>query len=185
MRRPTIYEFLNNLTTITGEKTIVRPKRIQDAINEYYWRQDEELSRLDASLPVTSTLQEYIHWYADDHGYSNNSCILAVDTLDGKHIGNFGCFNINDIDKEMEIGIVIGEKDYWNQGYGLDVVQTMLKELFDKTWVERIYLKTLNWNTRAQKCFRKCGFIQCAKMMRGEHTFVVMEIRRQKECRNN
>ena len=138
MRRPTIYEFLNNIAIVTGEIIKIRHKRLQDAINEYLWRQDEELSRLDASTPLTGSFQEYIHWYAEDNGYTNNACVLAIETMDGIHIGNFGCFNIDDINKQLEIGIMIGNKNYWNRGYGVDALNTMVSQLFDKTHTERI-----------------------------------------------
>jgi RimJ/RimL family protein N-acetyltransferase len=179
LRRPTIYEFLNNIATLTGEKIKIRHKRLQDAANEYLWRQDEELSRLDASTPLTGSFQEYIHWYAEDHGYTNNACVLAIETADGIHIGNFGCFNIDDINKQLEIGIMIGDKNYWNRGYGMDALNTMVSQLFDKTHTERILLKTLDWNVRAQKCFEKCGFSSCGKLVRGEYNFILMELKRQ------
>ena len=179
MRRPTIYEFLNNLSPIVGAKIRIRHKRLQDAINEYLWRQDDELSRLDASTPLTGSFQEYIHWYAEDNGYSNDSCILAIETFDGIHIGNFGCFSIDDINKKMEIGIMIGNKSYWNHGFGMDAINTMVSQLFNNTHVEKITLKTLDWNVRAQKCFEKCGFHPCGKLLRGDHNFVLMEIKRQ------
>ena len=178
MRKPTILEFLTNTPIINGSKIKLRQKCIQDAVNEYHWRKDDELCRLDASTPIAGSFQEYIHWYSDDHGYSNNARLLSIETLDGDHIGNCGCFHIDDVEKELEIGILIGEKDYWDQGYGMDVVKTLIDTIFENTYAHRIYLKTLNWNTRAQKCFQKCGFSVAGKIINGEHTFFVMEIKR-------
>lgn len=185
MRRPTIYEFLNNINFIAGSKTRIRHRRLQDAINEYHWRQDDELSRLDASKPLSGSFQEYIHWYANEQGYSNNSCILALETSDELHIGSFGCFNIDDVNKQLEIGIMIGNKNYWNHGYGMDAVHAMINQLFNNTHTERIALKTLDWNIRAQRCFEKCGFQPCCKLIKNEYNFVVMEIKRQAFIDNN
>ena len=50
--------------------------------------------------------------------------------------------------------------------------------VFNTTGLERIYLKTLNWNQRAQKCFRKCGFAKYGELTRGGYDFFLMEIRR-------
>jgi RimJ/RimL family protein N-acetyltransferase len=180
LRKPTIYEFLNNIAILSGDIVRIRHKRLQDAINEYLWRQDEELSRLDATTPLTGSFQEYIHWYAEDHGYANNSCVLAIETVDGIHIGNFGCFNIDDINKQLEVGIMIGNKSYWNRGYGMDALHTMVGQLFNNTHTERVLLKTLDWNVRAQKCFEKCGFTPCGKLLRGEYNFILMEMKRQR-----
>jgi RimJ/RimL family protein N-acetyltransferase len=178
LRRSTILEYLTTPPVMQGDKIRIRAKRLDDVVNEYNWRKDDELSRLDASAPVTGTLQEYINWYAGGLPQFDDCCLLAVETTDGKHIGNCGCFNIDDVLGEVELGIMIGEKSYWNQGYGEDVVTTLVNNLFSATTVQRIYLKTLDWNIRAQKCFEKCGFELRGTINRGDYIFKVMSIYR-------
>jgi RimJ/RimL family protein N-acetyltransferase len=178
LRRSSIFEFVTTMQPIDGEKTRLRQKRMQDAVNEYYWRKDDELCQLDAAKPTTSTFEEYIHWYAHDQGLANDSCVLAIETMDGKHIGSCGCFNIDDGRKELELGILIGEKEFWNQGYGYDAISTLISKLFNDTDLKRIYLKTLDWNIRAHKCFQKCGFREFDKLVQGGHRFLVMELKR-------
>jgi RimJ/RimL family protein N-acetyltransferase len=73
---------------------------------------------------------------------------------------------------------MVGEKEYWNQGYGTDAILTLLHYIFSNTNLERIYLKTLDWNKRAQKCFTKCGFRASSLLKIEEHTFIIMEIHR-------
>jgi RimJ/RimL family protein N-acetyltransferase len=38
-----------------------------------------------------------------------------------------------------------------------------------------VYLKTLDWNVRAQRAFERAGFRMCGRLRRGMNTFVVME----------
>lgn len=156
----------------------LRHKRYQDVANEYIWRKDDELCRLDATKPITATFEEFLKWNNHDQNFSENSFVLAIETMDGKHIGNCGCFNIDDGGKELELGILIGEKEFWNHGYGYDVISVLTDKLFDGTNLARIYLKTLDWNQRAHKCFRKCGFNECDKIVQGDHSFLVMELKR-------
>lgn len=178
MRKCTILEFLNATEVLNGNHVKLRQKHLQDAVQEYRWRQDAELCELDAAAPITGTFQEYVHWYAADGTESNSSYVLAIDTLKGKHIGNCGCFNIDDVHREVEIGIMIGEKSYWNHGYGEDVLKTLVHQLFQNTHVDRVYLKTLDWNLRAHRCFEKCGFKTCGRLNHDEHKFLLMEMRR-------
>jgi len=154
---------------------------MEDAVNEFHWRKDEELCRLDATTPLTGTFQEYIHWYTEDHYISPNSRILSVVTMSGDHIGSCGCFNIDDVARELELGILIGEKEYWGNGYGMDVICTMVDSIFVNTHAQRIYLRTLDWNYRAQNCFKKCGFTTCGRIIRGEHKFLLMELKKTPE----
>ncbi len=179
MRKCTVLEFLNTTEAVHGRRIRLRHKCIQDAVQEYRWRQDIELCELDAASPITATFQEYIHWYTAD-GTSSSSYVLAIETLNGRHIGNCGCFNIDDIRREVEIGIMIGEKSYWNHGYGEEVLRTLVQHLFENTHVDRIYLKTLDWNLRAHRCFEKCGFKSCGRLNHNDHKFLLMELRRPK-----
>ena len=74
---------------------------------------------------------------------------------------------------------MIGNRNYWDQGYGVDAVTNLLEVIFRLTGLNRIYLKTLVTNTRAQKCFAKCGFTPCGHLNRDGYNFVIMELNRQ------
>ena len=77
---------------------------------------------------------------------------FAVETLDGKHIGNCAYYGVNETKGEAELGIMIGDRDCWDKGYGADAVGTLLDYIFRRTNLKRIHLKTLDSNIRAQKC---------------------------------
>jgi len=163
-----------------GSKIKLRKKRLSDAFNDYIWQNDPELARLDASSTLDITFSQYIGEYAAElrSSPSRYDCWFAVDTLDGKHIGNCGYYSLNGIKREAELGIMIGDRNYWDRGYGADTVNAMLSYIFNETNLERIYLKTLESNSRAQRCFRKCGFTPCGSMVRGGYNFVLMEVNR-------
>ena len=59
-----------------------------------------------------------------------------------------------------ELGIFIGEKGSWSQGYGTDAVRTLLGYAFGPLGLRRVYLHSDVENHRAHQCFRKCGFRQ-------------------------
>jgi RimJ/RimL family protein N-acetyltransferase len=80
--------------------------------------------------------------------------------------------------REAEIGITIGLREYWSRGYGTDLLRTFVGYLFKELELNRIYLKTLDWNVRAQRCFEKAGFKRYGVSKRGEHNFILMDIRR-------
>lgn len=178
MRRPFISGSLTRLQTLTGNKVKLRPKRLQDAANDYSWRRDAELCRLDATTPISCSFEEFLGNYIEELRRPGLSYRFAIETLDGKHIGNCSFFNVDEVKSEAEMGIMIGDKSYWNQGYGADVIMTLLDYIFSQTKLKRICLKTLDWNIRAQKCFQKCGFVPYGQLAHGDHTFILMEINR-------
>jgi len=164
---------------LKGRKVVLRGKRLEDAANDYAWRCDDELARLDAALPLGTSFTSYLADYADELGCpSPRKCRFAIDSLEGKHIGNLMYYDIDEVTKEAELGIMIGDRDYWDQGDGTDAITTLLDHIFNTTRLERIYLHTLNWNIRAQRCFKKCGFVPCGRVRRYGGTFIRMEIYR-------
>jgi ribosomal-protein-alanine N-acetyltransferase len=175
LRRPSVFSVLTVPPVLIGKEAKLRPKRLQDAANDYSWRQDAELCRLDAATPLLCSFEEFLENYVEDLYRPNLSYRFAIETLDGRHIGNCSYFSIDETKKEAEMGIMIGDRAYWNRGYGADVILTSLNHIFSQTNLKRIYLKTLNWNIRAQKCFQKCGFAPCGQLIRGDHTFILME----------
>jgi len=164
---------------IIGSKIKLRDKRLADALDDYIWRTDPELAWLDAAPLLTTTFSTYLSDYADELRYPSPARHrFAVETLEGKHIGNCSYYNIDETKAEAELGIMIGNRDYWDMGYGTDTVTTLISYIFHQTNLKRIYLKTLDSNIRAQKCFKKCGFSLDGHMVRDGFSFKLMEINR-------
>lgn len=164
---------------IINSKVKLRKERLADARDNYSWQTDPELARLDAAPLLTITLAEYLVDYADELYYSplaNHR--FAIETLDGKHIGNCVYYNVDETEGEAELGIMIGNRDYWGKGYGTDAVTTLVGHIFRQTKLKRIHLKTLESNIRAQRCFEKCGFSKYGHSVTNGFQFVLMEITR-------
>ena len=112
-------------------------------------------------------------------GFSQGFQTLEIADESGRHIGNVMYYNIDAARDEAEIGIRIGERDYWSRGYGSDALETVARLLLASGEVRRLYLHTLDWNGRAQKAFQKAGFVVCGTSWRDGHNFIVMEMRRE------
>ena len=162
-----------------GEKVRVREKRVKDIQNEYSWRVDPELSRLDATRAMTMSYEDFFRYSKEEMQFPNyRSKRLAVETLGGVHIGNIMYYDLNMQNSQAELGIMIGDKDYWSSGYGTDTVNTLLRHLFTTLELDRVYLHTLSWNYRAQASFAKSGFKLVRNVKRGGQDFILMEVLR-------
>jgi len=162
-----------------GKKVRVREKRVEDIRNEYSWRVDPELSRLDATRPMTMSYEDFFRYSKEEMQFPNyRSKRLAVETLGGIHIGNIMYYDLNMQNRQAELGIMIGDKDYWSSGYGTDTVDTLLQHLFTILELDRVYLHTLSWNYRAQASFTKSGFKLVRNVKRGSQDFILMEVLR-------
>ncbi len=165
------------MVMISGKKIKLREKRLGDAADDYAWLTDAELAELDAASPSTSTFPQYLAAYTSDLRYPPTvRHQFAIETKESKHIGNCTYYGIDNDKKEAELGIMIGDRDYWDKGYGSEAVTALLEYVFEKTKLNRLYLKTLVDNKRAQKCFAKCGFTLYGHLKKDGYSFILMEI---------
>ena len=165
---------------ISSNRIVLRQKRLADAWKDYTWEKDPELAYLDAVPPLTIAFNQYLLEYTEQLGYhSSTRNRFAIETKDGEqHIGNCSYYNIDETRGEAELGIMIGNRDYWDKGYGSEAVITLIDYIFRKTSIRRVYLKTLDSNSRAQQCFQKCGFAPYGHRMSNGFSFTLMEIYR-------
>ena len=55
--------------------------------------------------------------------------------------------------------ITIGEKDAWGRGYGTEATRLMLDHAFGTLGLHRIALSVFEFNERAIRAYRRCGFV--------------------------
>lgn len=165
---------------VRGEKVILREKRLEDAIDDHAWRSDPELATYDAVAPLRLSLSDFMIIFREDLKYpSPRQITFSIDDLEGNHIGNCMYYDINERRGQAELGIMIGRREYWSQGYGADVVRTLLRHIFESTSLTRVYLHTLVWNIRAQRSFKKAGFSHISEVQRNGQNFIAMEIHKE------
>ena len=169
-----------NQGELRGDRIILRDKRADDAENDYRWRSDPELARLDAAIPLTMSYERYLKLFEDQMKCPTpGSHHYSIETIDGTFIGNCMYYDLDTVNREAELGIVIGDRDYWSDGYGYDAVTTLLEHMFTARDLNRVYLHTLEWNGRAQKSFSKSGFNPVKAVRRMAHDFILMDVLRE------
>ena len=167
------------LPTIRAGMVILRPKRLEDGPNDYAWRRDEELATLDATTPIRQSYEDFLRFYEGELQHSSSwSVRFAIDTLDNTHIGNCMCYDINTTCGAAELGIMIGNRGYWSQSYGYHTMVGLIDHMFRDSSLWRLYLHTLEWNHRAQRCFQKCGFVSTSTVRRQGRELILMELLR-------
>lgn len=163
-----------------GQLVRLREKQVEDARRDYLWRRDPDLARYDAAYPITVSFRTFVTTLAEEIAHpAPHRRSYAIETLDGdRHIGNVMYYAYDPVLREAELGITIGDREYWSQGYGTDAVRAILRYLFERRGFHRLYLHTLSWNDRAQVAFERAGFRRLHTVYRDGYSFEYMEIRR-------
>ena len=95
---------MNGGLLLKGEKVVIRERRLKDVSDDYAWRTDEELARLDATLPISMSYDDFLRHSREELVHGNpSSQRLAIDTLSGLHIGNCMYY---DIDYQVSLAIM-------------------------------------------------------------------------------
>ncbi len=133
------------------------------------WAQDSEYHRLADSDPAKlwseKSIREWIEKQMDQNPV--RSYRFSIRTLaEDKFIGEV---SLNPIWEHGDgwVGIVIGEREYWNKGYGTDAMRLIVQFGFVELNLHRITLGVHSYNPRARRVYEKIGFVYEGQM-RGE-----------------
>ena len=79
---------------------------------------------------------------------------------DGVCIGVCGLSNFNETARTCELGIGIGDSDYWGRGYGREAVRLLLDYAFRLRNFRRVWLWVHGDNERGIRAYRAAGFVE-------------------------
>jgi RimJ/RimL family protein N-acetyltransferase len=125
------------------------------------WRSDGEVHRY--LRHGYTTLGEVSTWYRDYFSTEAN-CLLGI-LVDNQLIGYCTIEHIDHENHKCEVGIVIGEKDYWYKGIGSAVIRELLKRAFTALHLHRVEAVIHADNVASIHCFARAGF-QCDGTLR-------------------
>ena len=147
---------------IPGGKVILRPLEKQDLSRSLQWLTDPFINKYLSQNFKSLTVEQEEEWFAYIQDSQKDMVFAILDREAGSHIGNCA---LHKIDKNVgccELGIVIGEKEYWGKGYGTDSIKTLVDFALKELGLFKIKLNVYTYNHRAIKAYSKCRF----KLMR-------------------
>src|SRR3972149_768293 len=146
---------------IIGKRLRLRHAERSDIPIFVRWLNDPEVrAGISAYLPLSLVEEE--KWFEKSQERppeERNLCIEVKQGDDWLLIGTTSFFDFNWRTRKAEIGIMIGEKSFWNQGYGTETMLLMLQHGFETLNLHRIYLKVYATNPRAIRSYEKVGFV--------------------------
>ncbi|MEX0749817.1 MAG: GNAT family protein [Dehalococcoidia bacterium] len=152
---------------IEGTTVNLRAPDMSDLERNHRWINDREVARYlggQARYLMSMAAEEAWMRGVCEQLQSYDRVFLAIETKDGRHIGNTNFFGAIPEQRRAELGIMIGEKECWSQGFGTDALRTLVRFGFDEMNFNRIVLQVFSYNPRAIACYRKLGFVEEVRM---------------------
>jgi RimJ/RimL family protein N-acetyltransferase len=151
---------------INGERIRFRAIERADLPHFVDWINDPEVRRgISSYLPLSLVREE--QWFEAMLKSPIEEHPFAMDIREGEAwilAGSVGLMHIDWISRKAEIGIMIGEKRFWNKGYGTEAMRLILKHGFETLNMHRLYLRVFSDNPGAIRAYEKAGFVLEARM---------------------
>lgn len=148
------------MSQVYGERIRLRAVEHDDIKLFVRWLNDPEVTfGLSMYLPMSMTDEE--KWFEGLASRSPAEKPLAIEMRAGdgwKLIGNSGFFDVDPVAHSAEVGILIGEKNIWNQGFGTETMRLLLRHAFETLNLNRVFLRVYVDNPRAVRAYEKAGF---------------------------
>lgn len=142
---------------LKGQRLTLRAIERDDLPHYVAWLNDPAVTdHLKAYLPFN--LDDEIDWYENQRKDPSTQNFAIVVNAEQLHIGSIGFMKINQREQNAELGIMIGDKSRWGQGYGREAIQLLLPYGFDTLNLHRIYLRVDANHTKAIRAYASCGF---------------------------
>lgn len=147
---------------LKGEKVLLRPIKKADISLFLKWFNDPEVTQyLTLYLPMTEMAEE--KWIEESVARANSDVNLVIEIVNKgtpQAIGSLGLNHLKMKDREGTFGIVIGEKDLWERGYGTEATQLIINYGFEQLNLHRIVSLVCSFNERSLNLHKKVGFVE-------------------------
>jgi len=140
---------------MTGEKCYLSPIDVNDFDKFTEWLNDAEVTTNLCNHSQVISLEaekEILAKISKEQNYS------IIDIAANELIGNCGYVSLDHLNQTGEVGIFIGNKNYWNRGYGTEALSLLIDYGFKALNLHNIWLRVFSFNERAIKTYEKIGF---------------------------
>ena len=138
---------------IIGEKCYLSPFCIDEIEKITEWSNDKAVysTTLYAQELVTvESLKELLK--------NKTNSFSIIDKETNNLLGHAGIFNIDNINRKGEFGIIIGDRNSHGKGYGQEATRLVLDYAFNVLNLNNIILTVFAYNTKGCRCYKKIGF---------------------------
>lgn len=148
-----------NANLLRGERVWLTALSRADAAVMARWEYDSEYLRLMDSSPAHPRSEEEILRWIDSVAKAHDVFTFGIRLTDTDEL--IGWAQLDGIEwahRTTSLGIGIGNRNFWNQGYGAEAMALVINFAFNELNLHRIYLTVFSYNTRAMRLYEKLGF---------------------------
>ena len=131
-----------------------------DDCNENYlsWMNDYEVNKYLESRFTNHSIDSLKDFVNSMNNSESNVLFAIIDKSSDKHIRNIKLGNIHPIHKYADIGLIIGDKNYWGKGIATKSINLVSEYAFNNLNLRKVLAGVYEENIGSIRAFEKCGF---------------------------
>ena len=153
---------------LLGDRIYLSPRNSEDVEIFTKWMNDFQITDfIGRSAQIITLDGERDYLKKEDDNSRVCFSIVTIDTE--KLIGTISLENIDYINRSAVLGIFIGDENYLSNGYGTESIRLILDYGFNYLNLHSICLNLMEFNERALKCYKKCGFKEMGRRRKAKY----------------
>ncbi len=149
------------VTPLTMGRVRFMPLQMKNIHTHFRWNNDEELNRLDSEVPhreeAFGTFKQRFEELCNESSSAHRHFEIH-DIEEEMLIGVAYGTRISESHRHALVGVTIGEKEYWGQGYGKDSLQLLLRYCFQEVELHRVATEIFEYNAAWRELVESLGF---------------------------
>jgi RimJ/RimL family protein N-acetyltransferase len=145
---------------LDGDRVQFTPLQLDNIYKHFRWNNDPELNRLDSEVPYEEeTFGEFKQRF--EQMCFNPSPVnqdFEIHAEDGVLIGVAYVADISAHNQHGLVGVTIGDRSYWGQGYGRESLELLLHHCFETLDLHRVSAETFEYNEAWKRLVEEAGF---------------------------
>jgi RimJ/RimL family protein N-acetyltransferase len=149
---------------VPGERIFLSQVRREDVPLLARWFSDLELTTYLGAVGMSFTPEQEQDWYDRVVQQTDNKTFAIIVREGQRMIGNVSLMEINARHGRATLGIAIGDKTAWGQGYGTEAVRLMCDYGFTFLGLHNIRLWHVAFNERGHRAYLRAGFKEVGRV---------------------
>lgn len=155
---------------LKGERVTLRGIRREDLLRLWEFNNDPDVEIAGGGdPPMPQSLERLEAEFEENAKKGGRDGTWFAIEADGKFIGQCGLYGFDDfrgVAHRCDLGIAIGDKEYWGRGYGREALALLVDYAFTHWNMQRVGLQVNATNDRAIRAYRSVGFIEEGRLRR-------------------
>lgn len=140
------------------DRIYLRSLEMDDYKTSIHWRKDSQIwDMLGGTKYFVS--ETYEKKWVENAIFNSKDVRLAIClSKNDKYIGNVYMTDLDETNRSCQSHILIGDKEYWGQGYAKEALLKAIEYMFNERNINRIQAVVLESNKQSLRMHQKCGY---------------------------